>query len=65
MGMCLCILKLSLKLFKIRTSHQHFNQTSAELAYVYAYVFRLSGFIQLKREDKDMLIEKLGKGEKK
>jgi len=26
---------------------------------------RLVGFIQLKKEDKDMLIEKLGKGEKK
>ena len=28
-------------------------------------LYRLVGYIQLKREDKDMLIEKLGKGEKK
>jgi len=27
--------------------------------------FRIAGFIQLKREDKDMVVEKLGKGEKK
>jgi len=27
--------------------------------------FRLTGFIQLKKEDREMLIDKLGKGEKK